>query len=299
MEALGAFTCNICGERNSSSAPLTDREVPTCSTCRSSMRYRSIVLALSRALFGLDLPLPVFPKLKSVRGLGISDSETYSIPLESVFSYTNTFYHREPFLDLLAPNESDFGKFDFILCSEVLEHVPTPVERAFATLSKLLKPTGVLIFTVPYSLDPESVEHYPGLTESVFAQVGGQMVLVGRLENGEYRVFDKLTFHGGAGSTLEHRVFSEKSLPRYLSEAGFPIVQFESNGSREFGVAFPDPWSLPIVAKRAPFALSAHGVTELVEQLAVQRAALNNSQWLRLGRALGLGPKLPKAPAKS
>jgi SAM-dependent methyltransferase len=263
------------------------------------MRFRSIALTLSRALFGLDLMLPEFPTLKSVCGLGISDSDIYANRLARIFSYTNTFYHQEPFLDLTVPPQADLGKYDFIICSEVLEHVPEPIERAFQTLCKLLKPTGVLILTVPYAIDEENAEHYSGLEESSLAEVGGQTVLVGRLPSGEYRVFDKLVFHGGPGSTLEHRLFSEAALRQHLASAGFPIVQVDASGSRKFGVTFPNPWSLPIVAKRAPFALSAHGVTELMEQLAIQRAALKTSRWLRLGRALGLGPKLRELPAKS
>src|SRR5262249_45792477 len=155
VEALGAFLCNLCGQQNRSAVPVTDRETPACSKCGSSMRYRAIGLMLSRALFGMDLPLPYFPRLKSVFGLGISDSDIYARRLEKIFSYTNTFYHREPFLDLMNPKETDFGKYDFIICSEVLEHVPDPVERAFDTLSKLLKPNGALILTVPYAVDEE------------------------------------------------------------------------------------------------------------------------------------------------
>jgi 2-polyprenyl-3-methyl-5-hydroxy-6-metoxy-1,4-benzoquinol methylase len=46
-------------------------------------------------------------------------------------------------------------------CSDVLEHVVPPVENAFCGLSDLLKPNGVLIFSVPYILDGEYNEFYP------------------------------------------------------------------------------------------------------------------------------------------
>ncbi len=39
-------------------------------------------------------------------------------------------------------------KYDIILCTEVLEHVPDPV-RVFELISKLLKPSGVCIISVP------------------------------------------------------------------------------------------------------------------------------------------------------
>ena len=294
-DPLGAFTCNICGARNLSSADASERERVTCSHCRSSLRFRSIVLALSRALFSLDLTLPQFPLLKSVRGMGFSDSDVYSGRLENCFNYTNTFYHRDPGFDLSRPDEREFGQYDFVICSDVLEHVPAPVDRAFSTLGRLLKPTGVLILTVPYSLEPGIVEHYPDLAESAFAEIDGRTVLVARSAGGEYHVFDRLTFHGGTGATLERRIFSDESLRTSLANAGFTIVRFDAAGSREFGVIFSSPCSLPVIAARAPFALSASGVTELVEQWSAARAiltALKSSRWLRLGRLLGIGPDL-------
>jgi 2-polyprenyl-3-methyl-5-hydroxy-6-metoxy-1,4-benzoquinol methylase len=100
----------------------------------------------------MDLQLCEFPRLKSVRGLGISDSEIYADRLTECFGYTNTFYHQEPAFDLSRPDETEFGKYDFVICSDVLEHVSLPVERSFESLVRLLKPFGVLIFTVPYTL---------------------------------------------------------------------------------------------------------------------------------------------------
>ena len=291
----GAFTCNICGARNTSLANPAQREAANCTQCRSSIRFRSVVLSLSRALFGLDLTLPEFPVLKSVRGLGLSDSDVYSASLASHFTYTNTFYDREPRFDLSRPDESEFGKYDFVICSEVLEHVPGPVEVAFSTLARLLKPAGVLILTVPYSLDPATTEHYPEMVESGFEEIDGRTVLVGRSANGDYRVFDSLCFHGGTGATLERRIFSEESLRKGLAEAAFPLVHFDGKGNREFGVVLSGPCSLPIIAARGPFALAGSGVTELVEQLSAARRlleALKSSRWLQLGRALGAGPEL-------
>jgi len=294
-EPLGAFTCNICGARNVSTVDAGERERPTCSRCHSSIRFRSVALALSRALFGLDLQLPDFPLLKSVRGLGISDSDTYSDRLGDRFSYTNTFYHRAPRFDLLQPDEKEFGRYDFVVCSDVLEHVPDPVDRAFATLGCLLKPTGILILTVPYSIAPNIVEHFPELAESAFAEIDGRTVLVGRSSSGEYRVFERLMFHGGIGSTLERRIFSDESIRTGLSAAGFRSVRFHPAGNRKFGVVYAAPCSLPVIATRTPFALNAESVTELVEQVSAARAfsnALKSSRWLRLGRALGVGPDL-------
>lgn len=40
--------------------------------------------------------------------------------------------------------------YDYVLCSEVLEHVPDPV-KAVAELSRILKPGGKLILTAPFA----------------------------------------------------------------------------------------------------------------------------------------------------
>ena len=69
--------------------------------------------------------------------MGISDAALYAARLEERFSYLNTFYDREPRFDLTQPDETEFGKYDFVIASEVLEHVPPPVHRAFETLSRL------------------------------------------------------------------------------------------------------------------------------------------------------------------
>jgi SAM-dependent methyltransferase len=243
----------------------------------------------------MDLSLCDFPLLKSVRGLGISDSDIYSGRLQNRFNYTNTFYHRAPAFDLSHPDAAQFGKYDFVICSEVLEHVRAPVDHAFQTLARLLKPAGVLILTVPYTLAEETVEHFANLHETGLAQIGSATVLVNRSGNGKYEIFDQLVFHGGDGSTLEMRAFCEADLRAKLTATGLANVRFEASGSRKFGVLFSGPCSLPIIATREPFSLEASATNELVQQWAAARALLNavkESRWLRLGRLFGLGPNL-------
>jgi SAM-dependent methyltransferase len=292
---LGKFTCNLCGAANDSSSEITDREQPTCDSCGSSIRVRSVILALARAVFGLDLALPDFPRLKSVRGLGISDSDSYAGRLEERFSYTNTFYDREPLFDLMHPDEREKGKYDFVICSEVLEHVPTPVDPAFQSLSSVLRPDGVAVLTTPYSLGADTVEQFHPLREFGIAEIGGHTVLVNRGGDGAYEVYDQLSFHAGRGATVEMRIYSESDLRARLAAAGLPHIQIHGKPSRQFGVVFSQPWSLPITAGRAPFSLSRSGITELTEQLARSRRVLDlarQSKWVRLGRRLGVGPEI-------
>jgi SAM-dependent methyltransferase len=53
------------------------------------------------------------------------------------------------------------GSFDFVLCTEVLEHVADPA-RVLAELARILKPGGGLLLTVPFvmELHEEPHDHY-------------------------------------------------------------------------------------------------------------------------------------------
>jgi len=58
------------------------------------------------------------------------------------------------------------GSFDAIMCVEVLEHVPSPVD-ALRELSRLLRPNGILIVTTPFC----SLTHYsPYFFQTGFSQ---------------------------------------------------------------------------------------------------------------------------------
>lgn len=46
------------------------------------------------------------------------------------------------------------GYFDFVLSSDVLEHVPNP-EQAFVEIQRILKPGGKFIFTIPFLVDQD------------------------------------------------------------------------------------------------------------------------------------------------
>lgn len=49
--------------------------------------------------------------------------------------------------------------FDVILCTEVLEHIPYPIET-IKEFSRLLKPGGVLLLTAPFSSLPHMTPYY-------------------------------------------------------------------------------------------------------------------------------------------
>lgn len=262
---MASFTCNLCGAACERGPEPPGREVPSCGQCGSTVRLRSLAALLSREIFGANLALPHMPALKSVRGFGMSDPPPLAARLAEKFDYTNTFYHQPPVLDITKPPEDAFGAYDFIVSSEVMEHVPPPVEQAFANLYRMLKPDGLLLLTVPYSLEARTREHFPDLYEYALAAPGGRTVLVNRRRDGRIEVFENLCFHGGDGATLEMRVFTEASLKALLAGAGFDEIHIASENIPEFGVDHAESWSLPIVARKGKFAPPAR---ELVQAYA-------------------------------
>jgi SAM-dependent methyltransferase len=237
-----------------------EREHEDCPSCKSSLRVRALIALLSKEIFGTMLTLPEFPVLKGLRAIGMSDSADLAGRLAEKFDYTNTFYDRAPSFDVTKPDPHDDARYDFILSSEVMEHVPPPVERAFATLHRMLKPDGLLLLTTPYNIGGRTVEHFPDLHQYTLAALGGRTVLVNRRRDGSMETFQNLTFHqaptairGGHGSSLEMRVFTEESLRAVLCNAGFPEVRFASESFAEFGVDHAECWSLPITARKGNF----------------------------------------------
>ena len=233
------FTCNICGTANP--AAQLGRESPGCNACGSSMRTRSLIHVLSLELFGISLPLPHFPRVKSLRGLGLSDPAQYANLLTAKFDYRNTFYDREPRFDIAHPNQEEFGKYDFLMSSEVFEHVPPPAGASFDSAFRLLKQGGVLVLTVPYSLEPASAEHFPALHEYGLATVGDRLVLVNRTRDGRLETFENLVFHDGWGEpSLEMREFSESQLKAALAAAGFSEIHIHSDPHPPFGIVYSE-----------------------------------------------------------
>ncbi len=258
------FVCNLCGATNRAVLKEMGREVASCTTCGSTVRLRALIQLLSVELFGIGAPMTEFPKRKGLRGLGMSDSHRFAEALADRFSYTNTYYHQEPRFDVLAMDERHLGQYDFIVSSEVMEHIPPPPERGFETLFRLLKPNGVLLLTVPYTLERSTQEHFPELHDFTVAELRGGLVLVNRKRDGGLETFDDLVFHGGGGSTLEMRRYSEQSLRDLLKEVGFSSVRIAAEPATEFGVTVPEDWSLPIAARKGPFSCDASGVAEIM-----------------------------------
>ncbi|MGC9971439.1 MAG: methyltransferase domain-containing protein [Bryobacteraceae bacterium] len=284
------FTCNVCSQSEECSEELFEREGGTCSGCGSTVRFRALMHLLSVELFGLDLELEQFPHLKSIRGSGLSDWEGYADVLAEKFDYTNTFLNQEPRFDISMASPARYGQYDFIISAEVFEHVEPPVERVFREACQLLKPHGVLILTVPYSLEATTREHFPELHDYTLAELNGSAILVNRTREGKLEVFDHLVFHGGPDSMLEMRLFSDTSLKEMLFAAGFREVEICSHSHPAYGIVFRERWGLPVVARKEPLSHTRTWVAEMIRQIhslqgyrerveAAERTAKERTEW--------------------
>lgn len=244
------FTCNVCAEQVSAPRDIVTREKASCPHCQSSVRTRSIPYLLSLALYDRAMPTCEFPVDRKISGLGLSDSLAYSKRLEDKFNYQNTYYHQEPFLDITSPPLLLRGMCDFLISSEVFEHVHPPVEAAFNGAFFLLKPGGTLVLTVPFRLSNETTEHFPELHEFEIVGEGATRTLINRTHDGRVQEFTDLKFHGGIGNTLEMRLFCRADLIGQLERAGFTDIFVMEKSAPEWGILYPQPWSTPILARR-------------------------------------------------
>lgn len=247
---LGAkFTCNICGTHQAFQPAGDWREFPSCSGCGSSVRMRSMVHCLVEGLTGKGQVLSAMAP-SAQTGAGLSDWDGYAIPLAQKFAYTNTYYHQEPRLDICAPGKAWIGACDFLLTSDVFEHTPPPAIMAFEGAFQVLKPGGLLVLTVPFGGNSETIEHYPELHEFKVVELGGDYAVVNRAGDGKFTLHTDPVFHGGPGTTLEMRIFSRADTIAKLEEAGFIDIEVHEAAVPEWGVFPPHGHGLPITARK-------------------------------------------------
>ncbi len=242
------FRCNLCGTPNARTLAELSREAQNCTHCGSNVRFRAMAYLVTREVLGRPARLPDLAVRKDLRGVGLSDAEAYARPLAEKFDYENTFYHTEPRLDIADVDAARVGRYDFLIASDVFEHVVPPVARAFANARRMLKRGGKFIFTVPFTLEADTREHFPELHDWSLAEEDGRWTLANRTRDGREQRFTDLVFHGGPGSTLEMRVFSRAALEREFAAAGFARVRIANEPYLPFGIHWPEPWSVPMVA---------------------------------------------------
>src|SRR5581483_3729945 len=123
LSELTPFDCNICGRKNVlGPMHLVDPELPSCTSCGSNIRMRWLIHRLSLELFGRSLPVFEFPRKPNVTALGLSDHDLIADCLKDRFSYRNTYYDHAPRFDLRF-DDSPIGSLDFLIASEVFEHI--------------------------------------------------------------------------------------------------------------------------------------------------------------------------------
>ena len=236
------YRCNICGCKNRLEKRLFNRELAACQKCGANARFRGIIHTLGN-LLGEDenTPLQEWPIRKSIVGVGMSDWTGYANLLKKKFSYKNTFFDQEPKLDIINLTEKHLGKYDFVISTEVFEHILPPLQKAFDNLFHLLKLGGCLVFSVPYTHGAQTVEHYSDLNDYEILEFQGEKILVNRDYAGHLQVYDNLVFHGGEGATLEMRVFCETDVLSHLARSGFENIRVHDQPHLSIGYYWPDP----------------------------------------------------------
>jgi SAM-dependent methyltransferase len=145
--------------------------------------------------------LPEFSERKELRGIGLTDPEPIAALLAERFTYRNTFLTTEPRLDIRR-DPSPLGELDFLIASEVFEHIEPPVAPAFENAARTLKPAGALLFTVPWVWDGDAATAIPELHDWRLACEDGRYHIVDRRAEGAVECFRDMAFDGGPGPSL-------------------------------------------------------------------------------------------------
>jgi SAM-dependent methyltransferase len=142
-------TCNICGSQHFEA--YRGRPAERCGNCGSKARHRIALDVYERLVFPLAMG--------RVRILHFAPEEALYRHLEPVFgaAYTTAdlqperYPHAQALRIALPDGISIFpdGYFDAVLHNHVLEHIPGHYRDHIAALMRIVRPGGVMIFSVP------------------------------------------------------------------------------------------------------------------------------------------------------
>lgn len=229
----GSYVCNICGAGN----VLGDDPRQICVDCKSTVRMRLIMHAFTTEILETARPLYQVEQTFDKTGMGLSDWFGYGDRLEKLCAYKNTFFHREPMVDICAPPPHELGNNDFLISSDVFEHVPPPPLKAFVGAAAVLKKGGQFLLSVPMNRrSSQTIEHYPRLNKFTIGQIGDDYVVVNSPAAGGIETYLHPRFHGGPGQTLEMRIFSDLHVRELLALAGFSAPISFDKDVPEFGL---------------------------------------------------------------
>jgi SAM-dependent methyltransferase len=235
--------CSICGKILF--FKVLSREGNRCKNCGSYWRTRSVIDAISlKYRFDKRVAFKNINPDFSLKTLGMTDSTSITTTMPTKFMHVNSFYNDFPKVDLLNLSKELHECFDLVICSDVFEHIPNNIEKAFMNLYTLIKMNGLLVFSVPLvkvsdktydiDLDPKRSElnkihkeYYPGLTNWDH-NVSNNSI---RWEdsNSEIHINNEPEFHGGDGLTLTFRLFSKDSIESFLRSVGFRGIELFVN----------------------------------------------------------------------
>lgn len=239
--------CPICDATYQLNTNWNAREGHLCPSCTASGRSQAIAYLVSKFLFENKLPLVKQKKNRDIKLIGLSDGQVYAHPLSKICDYTNSYFHKEPFLDITAPLKGYWSGFDGLISADVFEHVLTEPCQAFSGAYKIIKPGGCLILTVPFVNHGDHKEHYPGISGYEARQENGSWIADIQYRNGKTKTITDPKFHGGPGKTLEVRLFNRNRLLEELKWAGFDDIYVMDENLPEHGINWSAA-SRPIVA---------------------------------------------------
>lgn len=196
---------------------MDEREGLRCVQCGSNSRSRhlaeSIVKALNERLDLTATSLAELCRSASIARLSIAEINAAGDLHQFLKNVPTLRYSEYGSLNPAIPSEDllklSYGSssFDLVLNSDVLEHVPDP-KRALSEIRRILKPTGLFIFTVPLIWAQEN--------SCVRAEMEGSE-LVHRLPP---------SFHGSpTDGRSDYLVFSEfgRDFVGFCERAGFKV----------------------------------------------------------------------------
>jgi SAM-dependent methyltransferase len=172
------------------------------------------VYVLGTVLGEDDRTLTTWAPQPDVHMLEASGRGGYPMMLREKFHYCNTVYQpnrdgaqspwaRQADLERLAYPD---GSLDIVLAADVFEHVRED-ERAFSEIHRVLRPGGVLVFTVPYVSEAETL---------VRVRVEGEVDVPVMAPE----------YHGSGGRSLAYRTYGH-DLPGRLVAIGFSVGLWE------------------------------------------------------------------------
>lgn len=210
-------------------------------------RNRALWYILSHYLYGELKVLCDAPSNKTIRGLGINDTE-YNKELSALFDYKNYQIHTTSSFTTLTPEEQSHkidlyninfyihNNYDFITCSEIVSHIsPYPgLAVAFKNLHSMLRPGGILVLSTPYMKGGEYKERHPSLhsyevikPSSPHGTSAAWMIKNKTADGADEIIPPTVIYNSEDPASIEMRIMNDAELERLLSDAGFTKISFK------------------------------------------------------------------------